>query len=106
MSRRISPGISVFAGHVNPGILAPRKVAVIWGVCLSVLGCCSEDDEHHFRTGEALITGISCGSIDQAWFSFVWCDVCLYDLDKTPLKVFLGIFHARVSLGYNKTNWY
>lgn len=28
------------------------------GICLSLLGCCSKDDGHHFKTGVMVIIGI------------------------------------------------
>ena len=38
--------------------LGSESMAVVWGVCLSVLGCCSKDDGHHFKTGVMVIIGI------------------------------------------------
>lgn len=66
-----------FAGDVNPALLAERW---LWfgGICLSVLGCCSEDDEHHFKTEETPITGIASESVEQGWVECVCVVWCLY----------------------------
>lgn len=42
-----------------------RNVAEIWGICLSVLACCSEGDGHHFKAEEPVIIRILCGSVGQ-----------------------------------------
>lgn len=50
-------------------------MAEIWGICLSGLGCCSEDDGHHFKAEEPVIIRILRGSVEQvevfSWFEFV-----------------------------------
>ncbi len=40
-----------------------RKHGCGLGVCLPLLGCCSEDDGHHFKTGVMVIIGIKWESI-------------------------------------------